>query len=130
MPGLETSVQEEEEGGDRLGRDHGCWELLSTAAQDPAERWLPLSFSSLPTPCTPVIPLLLSASLLQPQWLLQGIRTSQQHPIQMRETESEGTEAQSKDFVRCINTGPGPAAASPSAPSRKDATEQRQGASG
>lgn len=67
---LETSGQEWEEEGGRLGRDHRCWELLSPIAhcQDPAE-WL-LSFSTLPTPCSPVTPLLHSVSLLEPQVLL------------------------------------------------------------
>lgn len=96
MPGLETSGQEEEEGGDRLGRDHGCWELLSTAAQDPAERWLLLSSSSLPTPCTPVIPLLLSASLLQPQGLLQGIRTSSSIPFRCMKLNQRGQKLKAK----------------------------------
>lgn len=41
--GLETSGQEEEEGGGRLSRDHGCWETFSPAApfpntQDPADK--------------------------------------------------------------------------------------------
>lgn len=39
MPGLETSGQEEEEGGCRLGRDHGCWEQLSPAASCSGPCW-------------------------------------------------------------------------------------------
>jgi len=33
--GLETSGQEEEQRRDRMGRGHGCWELLSPAAHCP-----------------------------------------------------------------------------------------------